>query len=279
MCFAETTNLPPGLEDMISTIVKNCLICTITAHKRIRTLIGAQRSSYYAPSQCLVIDSAYLPRSQYGYSKALILVDACTGYVIVYPSTNLLTVTVRKHLLTDLSSHPIPAEIKADFGPEFQQDLDQLLAKYSIELSGSKPFSTGSTSNAESAIKLVKGAMRQMCLSHTANWPQLVPILVQGLNSQGLYGTSTSRNQLYFSPYSYPNLLRLNSLLFPECIFNENYEKLNFIIKRRQSRLTKKQVLDKTKYQPGNIVFATNHPVKSDGTSQELAMTVKGIIT
>ena len=61
-------------------------------------------------------------------------------------------------------------------------------------------------------------------------------------------------------------------------IFNENYEKLDFIIKRRKSRLTKKQVLHKTKYQIGNIVLTTNLPsTKSTGTSQELAMTVKGI--
>ena len=37
-------------------------------------------------------------------------------------------------------------------------------------------------------------------------------------------------------------------------------------------------MLDKTKYQIGNIVLATNLPsTKSTGTSQELNMTVKGI--
>ena len=42
--------------------------------------------------------------------------------------------------------------------------------------------------------------------------------------------------------------------------------------------MTKKQILDKTKYQQGNIVLATNIPSsKSDGNSQELSMTVKGI--
>ena len=268
----------PDLNDMIKKIVKKCLICTIAAPKRVRTLIGAKRSNYYAPGQCLVVDSCYLPKSQHGYSKALVLVDACTGYIIVYPSTNLLAVTVRKHLLTYLSSHPIPSEIKADFGSEFKQELDLFLAKYNIILTGSKPYSKGSTSNAEAAIRLVKGALRQLCLSHTSNWPELIPILIQGLNNQSLYGTGTSRSQLYFSPYSHPNALKLNNLLFPECIFNDNYTKLTSIIKRRRSRLTTKQILDKTKYQQGNIVLATNVPSsKSDGTSQELSMTVTGI--
>ena len=77
----------------------------------------------------MVIDNAYLPKSHQGFSKALILVDACTGCTIVYPSRDLLAATVKKHLLTYLSSHPIPAEIKADFGSEFKENLDQFLGK------------------------------------------------------------------------------------------------------------------------------------------------------
>ena len=55
---------------------------------------------------------------------------------------------------------------------------------------------------------------------------------------------------------------------------------MKFIVKRRQTRLSKAQVLDKTKYQVGNIVLAINHPVKNNetkGLSQELALTVKGV--
>ena len=37
-------------------------------------------------------------------------------------------------------------------------------------------------------------------------------------------GTETTRIQLYFSPYSFPNNLKLNNLLFPGAIFSENFE-------------------------------------------------------
>ena len=87
------------------------------------------------------------------------MVDACTGYIIVYPSQNLLAVTVRKHLLTYLSSHLILQKIKADFGSEFQQELDVFLARYNIQLTSSKPYSKGSTVQAESVIRLVKDAL------------------------------------------------------------------------------------------------------------------------
>ena len=58
-----------------------------------------------------------------------------------------------------LGSHLIPQEIKSNFGPEFQKDLDVFLAQYNITLAASKPFCKGSTSNAESAIRLVKEAL------------------------------------------------------------------------------------------------------------------------
>ena len=142
----------PSLKSMIDTIVSQCLLCTINAPKRIKKLIGSRRTNYYVPSQCLIIDSCYLPRSQTGYSKALICVDACTGYVIVYPSMNLQAATVRKHILTYLSSHLLPGEIKADFGSEFKKEFDRFLANYGISLSSCKPLSKGSTSQAESFV-------------------------------------------------------------------------------------------------------------------------------
>ena len=116
--------------------------------------------------------------------------------MIVYPSQNLLVATVKKHLLSYLSSHLLPEEIKADFGSEFKKDLDKFLAKYGIHLSSTKPYNKGSTAQAESVIRLVKQSLRQLCFTHTSNWQELVPILIQGLNQQSLYKTGTSRSQL-----------------------------------------------------------------------------------
>ena len=98
----------------------------------------------------------------------LFLVDSCTGYTIVYPSTSLQANTVRNHLHMYLCSHPIPSEINSDLGSEFRKGLDVFLAKYNISLSASKPYSKGSSSNAESAIRLVKSALRQLCMTLTA---------------------------------------------------------------------------------------------------------------
>jgi hypothetical protein len=263
---------------MIIFIVKHCLICTITPSKRVRKLIGAQRSNVYAPAQCIVVDSAFLPRSTHGYSKALIIVDSCTGFVIIYPSQNLLASTVRRHFLTYLCSHPLPEVVKSDHGGEFRRDLEGFFANYGIQLDGSMAYAKGSTSAAESAIAVCKGALRQLCLAHTATWPELLPTLLQAINSQGLYGTTTSRAQLYFSPYSWQNSVKLNKMLFPEQLFCDNHEKMKFIINKRQENLKKRQIPDSTSYQVGNLVFGINVPSsKTENGSNELKMTVEGL--
>ena len=142
-----------------------------------------------------------------------------------------------------MSSHLLPEEIKSNFGSEFQEELDKFLAKYGIQLSASKPLSKVITAQAEGVIRLLKAALRQLCLSHTSNWHELVPILINGLNQQSLYGTDTSRSQLYFSPFSFPN--NLNVQFCPENIYNKNFERLNRIFKKIHKNLAHKQILDK----------------------------------
>ena len=139
-------------------------------------------------------------------------------------------------------------------------------------------YAKGSTSSAKSAIAVCKGALRQLCLAHTATWPELLPTLLQAINSQGLYGTTTSRAQLYFSPYSWQNSVKLNKMLFPEQLFSENHDKMKFIVNKRQENLKKRQIPDSTSYQVGNLVFGINVPSsKTKDGSNELKMTVEGL--
>ena len=109
----------PHLHKLVSQEIDSCLICTIAQEKKTVKLIGNRRTSFYAPTQCLVIDSAYLPKAIYGYSKLLILVDACTSYTSFYPSCDLKSSTVKRHLLHHLSSHKLPSFICCDHGSEF----------------------------------------------------------------------------------------------------------------------------------------------------------------
>ena len=141
------------------------------------------------------------------------------------------------------------------------------------------PYKKGSTSAAESAIALTKGALRQLCLSNPVDWPELLPTLLQAINSTEICGTKTSRAQLYFNPYSWQNSLKLNGLLFPEKLFLKTHEKLNHLLDRRKKNLRKRHISDNTEYFKGNLVFSTNIPStsKNDSGSAELNPTIEDI--
>ena len=83
---------------------------------------------------------------------------------------------------------------------------------------------------------------------------------------------------MYFSPYIWQNSIKLNKLLFPESLFSENYDKLQFIINKRQQNLTTRHIKDSTEYQKGNLVFTINVPKsKTEDGSSELRMTVEDL--
>ena len=66
--------------------------------------------------------------------------------------------------------------------------------------------------------------------------------------------------------------------MFSEALFSENYDKLQFIINKRQSNLTKLHIKDVTEYQKGNLVFAINVPSsKTEDGSSELKMTIEDL--
>ena len=133
----------PNLSNLIHDVVQKCLICTMTPPKRIRKLIGLQRSNVHMPGQCTVIDCFYLPTSRYGYTKGLILVDSATGYVTVYPCLNLQAASIRRNILWYLCSRHPPEIIKAEFGKEFLGNLEGFLGRYGIALHSTMPYAKG----------------------------------------------------------------------------------------------------------------------------------------
>ena len=56
-----------------------------------------------------------------------------------------------------------------------RQDLDGFLAEFNVTMLGTKPYSKGSTAQAEITIRFVKQALRQLVLSHVHTWPEVLP--------------------------------------------------------------------------------------------------------
>ena len=268
----------PDLHTLISTEIDSCLICNVNRPKKVYKLIGNRRTTFYAPTECIVMDSAYLPKSRYGYSKLLILVDSATSYTSFYPSSDLKSSTVKRHLLHHLSSHKLPSFISCDLGTEFAEDLSGFLAGYGIQLLQGKPYNKGSTAASEAHIRLVKDSLRQFCLADHTNWPNYLPLISSGLNGLGLYGSNISREMLYFTPYADHGNINLLAHQIPEIIFNHQYSLIKFLSNKRKKRLREQSRLDPTKFYKNCLVLAINHPTSNkNGDSQELQPAARGI--
>ena len=243
----------------------------MTPPKLIRNLIGEERTQYFKPLECLVIDSLYLPTSKHGFKYGLVLVDAATSKAIVFPSVNLKAATVKRHLRTLFGIHRPPRYLIADYGPEMRQDLDGFLAEFNVTMLGTKPYSKGSTAQAEITIRFVKQALRQLVLSHVSTWPEVLPHMLCGINSAPLANTTVSRDELLYTPLSVHNLAPVSSYFTPEALFDQHLEQHAKIVTNRQKSLKNKARMDTTEYVVGCVVAAENVPIShKKGESQEL---------
>ena len=129
-----------NLQTFIQEIIAQCPVCIITQPKKLRRLCGDVRSNIFLPGECIEIDSCYLPSDRYQHSKALIIVDACSSKVSIFPGRDLKSATIRQHMKNFLYCNPLPRVVRCDFGQEHKKDLDVFLAQYSIQLEASQPY-------------------------------------------------------------------------------------------------------------------------------------------
>ena len=118
----------PDLDILVQDILNTCPVCTLAPKKALYRQIGSSRSTLYRPLQALVCDSLYLPADKLGYSKALLLCDAGTGKISIFPEKNLQASTARKSILNYLYCTPAPQFLISNKGSEFEKNLDLFLA-------------------------------------------------------------------------------------------------------------------------------------------------------
>ena len=157
----------------------------------------------------------------------MLLADAATGKISIYPEKDLKAATARKSILNYLYTTPPLEFLITDKGGEFEKNLDQFLAQYNITLLSISSHQKGSTGIAESNIRLSKAALRRVQIIDPSNWSFSIPLICQGLNETLLYG-QVSRNSIYFNPTYYRTTLNLLSLENnPITIFEEQAKDLS----------------------------------------------------
>ena len=153
-----------GLGAITKKIAQTCSVCVLGRPRSVRKITGSQRTTVYLPGQCLCIDSCFLPKSSSGHTKLLIIVDCCTSRISAYPSKNLTAQVAKAHIVNHILATGSPEVICSDFGSEFKSDLKDELAKINIQLQATTPYFKGTTAVAELSVKLIKRAMKKICL-------------------------------------------------------------------------------------------------------------------
>jgi hypothetical protein len=151
----------PDLGTITTRITNTCSVCLLRQPKIVRKLTGSQRTAIYLPGECLVCDSAFLPRCSSGYTKILILVYACTSKISAYPSRDLTAKTAKNHIYNHILATSIPRVISIDHGQEFQKGLGAELASLNISLEATTSYVKGTTAIAEASVRLLKRALKK----------------------------------------------------------------------------------------------------------------------
>ena len=113
--------------------------------------------------------------------------DCCTSRISAYPSKNLTAAVAKAHIVNHILATGSPQVICSDHGSEFRKDLKVELAKINIQLQATTPYFKGTTAVAELSVKLIKRAMKKICLYDSRNWPENLPLVLDALNNSQLY--------------------------------------------------------------------------------------------
>ena len=95
-------------------------------------------------------------------------------------------------------------KIQTDFDAEYRQIWTAVCAKYGVSHINEIPKRSQSQGGSEISIELLKQGLARICASQEKgrqNWPDMLPKLIQTLNSYFPYKRKLSRAQLPFSPF------------------------------------------------------------------------------
>ena len=267
----------PDLGTITTRIANTCPVWLLGCPKIVRKLTGSQRTAIYLPGECLVCDSAYLPRCSKGFTKILILVDACTSKISAYPSRDLTAKSAKNHTYNHILATSIPRVVLIDHGQEFQKGLDAELASLNVSLEATTPYVKGTTAITETSVRLLKRTLKKACLYNPSSWSDNLPLIVNALNNSLLYNRTT-RNQTYYSPIHYANSLNIMGIQdMPELMFDEQWNSLQHIMKTRKHKLQLSSTKNMQIYRKNQLVSDHAVPQSHHGKSAELEPSVHEI--
>ena len=202
------------MKNIISSTSKNCVSCSMNINPKKITIAGSARSAgrELLPGEEIQADIAYLPVTKFNKNKfAVVLCDTVTHHVSAVELPSITAKNTAKALLRYFAVTGLPRHVKVDMGPEWGYHFQHTLAKLGVNVVTTIPRRSNSIAGAEKAIDLLKRALNravnQYIPSMRCQWEEILPRVINSINTSTLRQTTLSRRQLYHSPLIYQNNL------------------------------------------------------------------------
>jgi hypothetical protein len=220
----------------IDNFIKKCPCCQVNQTQQFQIDTKKYTTSKFGLFKNLSIDAIYVPMYKQSYKYILVIIDACSRYVRLFPLLDLTAESAARIVMEHMTQFGIPNEICSDNSTQFEMVFKEMLEILSIKDYKIQPYSHQENSIVERANKEVLRHLRNFILDRKviADWPDFLPQVEQIMNSHVSQATGMAPVDMVFA-----GQVNLNQgKLFPQPPYNNvepMSEYMQRIIKRQVS--------------------------------------------
>lgn len=225
----------PSLRQDVFNYATSCHICQTakTPRRRLRAPLG-QQPQVWAPFQRIAIDLLALSPTPRGHHHVLVVVDAFTRWVELFPLKDTTAPTIARLLYDNIISRfGCPKYLLSDNGPEFSnqvvRELCQILGIRKIFTTAHHPQSNGLVERSNSSVL---NTLKTYTDDVGSNWDLYLPPIRFALNTAI---NTTTQETPYFLLYGIDPALPVDVLLHnPELSFPDMSVYMQDLVRRLQ---------------------------------------------
>jgi transposase InsO family protein len=191
-----------GMRKDVKTFIASCPACQKAS--KIKTAINVPKFVLATdrPMQAIHVDSiGPLPPDEHNNVHILVMVDAFTRFVELYPIPALDTATAVRPLLNFVGRYGLPQIVHTDNGSQFKDVFHALLKRLNVAHSTITPHSHEENAIVERTNQEVMRHLRPLILDNPIlkeNWSDIIPLVQRIINSSINESIGTSPATLVF---------------------------------------------------------------------------------
>jgi transposase InsO family protein len=172
-----------GMERDCRVTARSCKDCILYTVPR-RGFQPLQTVSAHYPFDSLSVDLAGpFPTTPAGHNYVLVVVDDCTGFVVLRPLTDKSAISTAWALYTIFSEFGAPKVLRSDRGTEFVNTLVRVLTQQlAVSHHLTAPYHPRANGKAEANVKLVKNMLIRSCHEMLQSWDRFLPAVQLSMN-------------------------------------------------------------------------------------------------